>query len=115
MRRTKFLTDYQKYRGKCKEMSEALAAKNLDLRIVRGWYFDALWGQQEHWWCEDKEGNIHDPTKRQFPSKGSGQYVEFDGFYSCEQCGERIHVDNAYFEDHHIFCSGTCFRRCVGL
>lgn len=107
-------SDYVKYRGKCKEMSEALIAENPTLRLVRGHYYDGLWGKQGHWWCVDPEGNIIDPTKDQFPSKGQGSYVEFDGWYRCEECDKRVHESKAYF-DSHVFCSERCFKRCVGL
>jgi hypothetical protein len=32
-------SDYMKYRGKCKEMSEALVKENPKLRLVRGHYY----------------------------------------------------------------------------
>lgn len=109
------ISDYAKYRGKCKEMSEALVDNDPSLRLVRGHYFDVFWGMQPHWWCEDKDGKIVDPTKDQFPTKGTGKYFEFDGWFKCEQCDERIHEDEAYIDGHHVFCSEKCFRRCVGL
>ena len=34
------IDDYQRYRGKCKEMSEALIAADPSLRLVRGHYYD---------------------------------------------------------------------------
>lgn len=109
------LSDYVKYRGKCKEMSEALVKENPELRLVRGYYFDALWGKQGHWWCEDKDGNIIDPTKDQFPSKGHGHYQEFDGWFECAQCGAPVHEDKATFEGNYVFCSTRCFGRFVGV
>ena len=36
-------SDYLKYRGKCKEMSEALVANNPALRLVRGHYWCPIW------------------------------------------------------------------------
>ena len=57
--------DYMKYRGKCREMSEALVAENPELTLVRGFYHCPFWGVQGHWWCKTKTGEIIDPTKLQ--------------------------------------------------
>ncbi len=35
-------SDYLKYRGKCKEMSEQLCATDPTLTLVRGYYVDAI-------------------------------------------------------------------------
>jgi len=106
-------TDYQKYRGKCKEYSEKLCAENPHLRLVRGYYYCTAWGKQEHWWVENASGNVIDPTKDQFPSKGSGVYEEFDGNLYCEYCGNPVHEDQAYFNGHHGYCSYNCAYRDV--
>ena len=103
------LTDYQKYRGKCREMSEALAAKNPGLRLVRGHYHCPTWGPQQHWWCEDKNGAIYDPTADQFPSKGGGRYEEFGGNIVCEVCGEEKPEAEAYINGRHVYCSRACY------
>src|ERR1700741_407442 len=71
--------DYLKYRGKCKELSENAVKADSSLILCRGHYYDFLWGEQAHWWCKKKDGTIVDLTKDQFPSKGSGKYVEFNG------------------------------------
>ena len=78
--------DYIKYRGKCKEYCEALIAKDPTLKIKRGYYYDPVWEDQQHWWCVDSKGNIIDPTKDQFPSKGTGIYTECDGTFNCSDC-----------------------------
>ncbi len=83
-------SDYNKYRGKCKELSELACAEDPTLTLVRGYYYDPQWGEQPHWCTKRQDGSIYDPTKDQFPSKGLGEYIEFDGFYACEQCGKRI-------------------------
>lgn len=107
--------DYIKYRGKCKEMSEALVADDPTLQLVRGWYHCPIWGKQEHWWCKTPEGKIIDPTARQFPSKGIGEYEEFAGIFSCAECGTDVKEENAIFESNYVFCSGRCVCRFVGL
>ncbi|HNV67896.1 MAG TPA: hypothetical protein PKN60_12325, partial [Bacteroidales bacterium] len=66
-------SDYLKFRGKCKEMSEAAVLEDPTLRLVRGHYWCPLWDRNEqHWWCVKPDGTIVDPTARQFPSRGLG-------------------------------------------
>jgi hypothetical protein len=108
-------TDYQKYRGKCKEMSEALIADNPNLTLVRGYYMCPFWGEQPHWWVKDKDGTIIDPTKDQFPSKGRAEYVEFDGNIACSECGKSIKEEDADIDGNYAFCSYDCHARFVGL
>lgn len=110
-------SDYLKYRGKCKEFSEALVARDPSLRLVRGHYYDYQWGEQAHWWCETPEGRIIDPTQDQFPSKGKGDYVEFDGRISCSECGKEMieGVDEIDYYSNYAFCSYLCHGRFVGV
>jgi len=104
------MTNYEKYRGKCREMSEALAKERPELQLVRGWYYDPLWGKQGHWWCKTPEGEIVDPTKLQFPSAGRGVYEEFDGFFECDNCGKRTAEADIVRGGTHPFCSDDCYR-----
>lgn len=107
--------DYTKYRGKCKEMSEALVAADPTLRLVRGHYYDTMWGEQAHWWCAKPDGEIVDPTKDQFPSKGAGVYVEFSGIVQCDQCGKEMKEEDAIFMSSYPVCSNQCARSLVGV
>jgi hypothetical protein len=56
-----------KLAGKCGAASEAMALDFPELTVVRG---DAVLGgcgcAWSHWWCEDPDGNIVDPTVEQF-------------------------------------------------
>jgi len=110
-------SDYLKYRGKCKEYSEQLVKNNPDLILVRGYYYCSVYGKQAHWWVKDNLGNIIDPTKDQFPSKGNGVYEEFDGIIECSECGKKITESEARFDGngHYAFCSTKCNLRFVGL
>jgi hypothetical protein len=109
-------SEYMKYRGKCKEMSEALVVADPTLRLVRGHYYCPIWNTEEpHWWCEKHDGTVVDPSAKQFPSKGLGVYTEFDGFVSCAECGKDLSEDEAMFESNYAFCSSRCFMRFVGL
>jgi hypothetical protein len=107
--------NYQKYRGKCKEMSEALVATDPTLRLVRGYYYCSSWGIQEHWWTQREDGTVVDPTKDQFPSKGMGIYEEFDGLLYCEVCNKEMREEEADFAGCYPICSYSCGRELVGI
>lgn len=107
---------YMKYRGKCKEYCEAAIKEDATLTIVRGWYFCPIWNtENQHWWCKKQDGTIFDPTRAQFPSNGHGIYEEFDGFIPCEYCGKEVHENEAYFVEHHVYCSGACYGHDIGF
>lgn len=108
--------NYRKYRGKCKEMSEALAESTPGFRVVRGHYFCPLWASNEpHWWCVDEAGVIHDPTRLQFPSQGHGIYEEFNGIIECSNCGKEMREEDATFDSRYAFCSYECHGRFIGV
>ena len=107
--------DYLKYRGKCREMSEALVATDSTLTLVRGHYHCPIWGEQPHWWCKRSDGTIVDPTKNQFPSRGIGEYVEFNGIIECANCGKEIKEEDADIDGNYAFCSYQCHGRFVGV
>jgi hypothetical protein len=109
------IDDYTRYRGKCKQMSEAAVAADPTLTLVRGHYYCPVWGEQAHWWCKKQDGTIVDPTKDQFPSKGRGEYVEFDGKVSCSNCGKEINEEDGDYESNYVFCSDRCHRQFVGV
>lgn len=109
------MSDYITYRGKCKEMSEALVKENPTLSLVRGYYICTIWGEQQHWWTKDKNGQINDPTAKQFPSKGKGEYIEFSGIVTCVECGIEMEEETATFDSSYGFCSTKCNARFVGI
>ena len=102
-------------RGRCKEMSDAAAAADPSLRVVRGHYFCPHFGKQAHWGCVRPDGEIVDPSAAQFPSNGGGEYVEFDGQVECENCGKKVAEDIAIPCGSYPTCSNTCAMRLVGL
>lgn len=108
-------SDYKKYRGKCKEMSEAECQKDHTLTLVRGHYECPVYGSQPHWWCVTQTGEIVDPTVKQFPFPGAGTYVPFSGHVECAECGKEMEEDAARFEINYAFCSTKCNMRFVGL
>lgn len=101
-------SNYLKYRGNCKQFCEQAILNDPSLRLVRGYYHDAFWGKQPHWWTERNDGSIFDPSKLQFPDK-NGEYEEFDGFFECSNCGKRISEEDGTINGNYIFCSGTCY------
>lgn len=108
-------TDYLKYRGKCKEMAEAAIQADPSLTLVRGHYYDPAWGEQAHWWAKRPTGEIVDPTKDQFPSKGTGAYVEFNGYVNCSNCGKEMLEEDGDYESNYVFCGDRCHGQFVGV
>jgi len=102
---------YSRFRGKCREMSEALVANDPTLTLVRGHYYEPAWGgNQQHWWCVNSGGEIVDPTAGQFPSNGSSIYTEFDGYLSCTGCDKEIHEDEIHASfGSRAYCSYDCY------
>lgn len=108
--------DYARYRGKCKEMSMAAVTADPTLTLVRGHYHCILWGEQPHWWTVRADGSVFDPSAAQFPSKGMGEYVPFDGTVSCAECGKEMREEDVTCaEGNYAFCSTACALRFVGL
>ena len=112
----KEVSNYQKYRGKCEEMSKALCNKDSTLTLVRGFYHDPIYGKEQHWWCKKTDGEIVDPTAKQFPFGGITEfYEEFDGMCECSECGTEKPEEEMKFESNYAFCSSKCLLRFVGL
>ena len=108
---------YTKYRGKCKELSEAFLEENPEYELVRGYYICPMWGAQQHWWAKHTETfEIVDVTVKQFPTAGAGaSYEEFDGYVACSECGKRIKEEDAQFAGRYPVCSTKCYGTLVGV
>ena len=113
------MTDYQMFRGKCKELSEQAALNDSTLKLVRGHYYCPMWNKDEaHWWTKRQDGTIYDPSKDQFPSKGMGIYKEFNGIVECAECGKDIEekdINQEYAQGRYVCCSYNCFGKLVGV
>jgi len=97
--------------GECAEVTERMAAAFPELRRVRGHYYDAIWGERGHWWLVGADGAIVDPTKGQFPTRGTGVYVPWkDG--EKEPTGICMDCSSACY-DGDYFCSKECERATV--
>ena len=107
--------EYRMYRGKCKSFSTELASSDENLELTRGWYVCTYNNRkEEHWWCVNKTtGEIVDPTKDQFLSKGTGTYIKFNGFFNCEQCGKEVHEKDVHEYGRFHLCSQECIIRMV--
>jgi hypothetical protein len=110
------MTDYEKYRGKCREYCDAAIAENPSLRLVRGYYWCPISNREEqHWWTVDLAGEIYDPTSKQFLSAGLGTYREFDGTVECDECGKVVAEEDASFDGRYAFCSYECYGHFIGM
>lgn len=110
-------TDYMKFRGKCKELSEELCNNDKTLTLVRGWYYEPFWSREEqHWWCKKPDGEIVDPASKQFPSGGIPEfYREFTGQVECSECGKSCDEEDMNHASCYSFCSSICYGRFVGV
>lgn len=93
--------------GGCAEITLAMQSAFPELHRVRGHYDDAIWGLRDHWWLETQDGEIVDPTAMQFPTKGSGEYIEWDDSRpeptgKCPNCGGECY-------EHKSVCSEECW------
>lgn len=79
--------------AKCAEATQAMAERFPELMRVPG-HVETSWGRRAHWWCKTPDGDIVDPTARQFP----GGVFEYDEFKEgdpvrlgrCMNCGYEI-------------------------
>ena len=110
------ISNYLKYRGKCKILAEQLS-KEKGYELVRGYYNEPIWNTKEqHWWCVDDKGIIHDPSRKQFPSGGIAEFYErFNGYIDCKECGKSIHEDERIMIGRYAVCSDKCAGLLVGL
>jgi hypothetical protein len=114
-----FLIDYERFRGKCKQLAEDAVRQDPTLTLVRGYYVCSAWGKQTHWWTTRPDGSVFDPACRQFPSNGRGEYIPFDGKVGCEICGKIMTEREVYrFEfsglgSQDALCSEECYGKYV--
>lgn len=109
-------SDYLRYRGKCRELAEQAVRENPSLTLVRGHYWCPIWNRTDmHWWTVAPDGTIHDPSRKQFPSRGMGTYLPFTGLIPCAECGTEIREEDADIDGRHAFCSLECHGRFVGI
>jgi hypothetical protein len=92
-------------RGKCAEVTQAMAKAFPELTRVRGHY--QFLGIRPHWWLTDPQGTVVDPTAAQFPA--GGEYVSWgDGpepIGRCYNCGELVYDASSGSN----ICSSDCY------
>lgn len=100
--------DYSAAYGQCAAVTKRMLQAFPELSRVRGHYYCPAWGCREHWWLEDPDGVIVDPTARQFPSGGAGVYEPWDESQEeptgvCPNCGDYIYGGGEV-------CSSNCWQ-----
>ena len=109
-------SNYSKYRGKCRQLSEEAVKKDPTLTLVRGHYWCPIWNQEDpHWWTVRPDGSVFDPSAKQFPSNGHGIYTPFDGIIQCSECGKEVKEEEADIDGNYAFCSYKCHSHFVGI
>ena len=104
--------------GRCMEATTAMQKQFPELRVVKGHvYCPHPWGKRGHAWCVDSEGNVLDPTVKQFP--GIFEYEEWKAgdevrVGKCMDCGSDIwaQVESIDKEPARVtFCDSECESR----
>ena len=109
--RLELLAKYRTSHHKCGIFVRAMQAKFPELRRVPGFYFtpDGQGSFGEHWWLQDAEGGVVDPTADQFPCLDQGRYVPYDPAVhltvkgKCQHCGVGL-----YLRQGTSACSQAC-------
>lgn len=110
---------YEDCYGKCQQAAKAMQHQFPELRIALGHVETALWGLREHAWLVTADGEIVDPTAKQFPGILSYDEWKPGGEIEvgrCMNCGETIYEAVQSIEDVEpkSICSDECaesFRR----
>ena len=100
--------------GRCREFSEALCCQFPELIMIRG---HVKWAFNEedrirypegypHWWCEDENGVVYDPTCPQFVLVTGLEYIPWDNSLDeptgkCPNCGK-------YCYNGSYLCCSAC-------
>jgi len=87
-----FNTDNPNTKSMCNEATDKMISEFPELNQIRGHVISTLrYDQVPHWWCTDNDGNVLDPTEKQF-----GQIVAYyphdeslpEPTGKCPNCGE---------------------------
>lgn len=104
---------YETAFGRCHAVTEYMVKDFPELQRVYGIYHCPIWGDRWHRWCVTPEGEIVDPTAKQFPSLGQFAYEPITDeakmpVGKCANCGEYIYV---YYDG--TVCSDACGKEFV--
>lgn len=104
---------YELCYGKCDEATRVMQCQFPELKRVCGHVETMGWGRRAHWWLVAEDGEVVDPTVKQFP--GVFRYEEFKPGTEvqvgrCMECGEEIWraVDSLDEIKRESICSEQC-------
>ncbi len=109
--RQELLARYGTSNADCGVFTREMQRRFPELTRVPGFYYppDSEWSHGEHWWLEDAQGRVIDPTADQWPSCGKGRYVRYDPHVhrvvkgKCMNCGVGL-----FSREGHYACSPSC-------
>lgn len=109
--------NYSTYRGKCFEFCQICLAADSTLTLEKGWVHLAGHDKEEHFWLSTPEGNIVDPTFKQFGHGRPLAYELFDNKFECDHCSTTFDADadGASHQGRYHFCSSICYGQFVGV
>lgn len=98
---------------RCEYWSKEMVKAFPELKRIRGYFVIHNVNRIPHWWLEDVDGNVIDPTSSQFLLSNDCSYEGLDETISqptgkCINCGEFCYTQEA-------FCSDTCAEKLLML
>jgi len=97
--------------GACKIFAEEMHEAFPELRVVCGRYFRPEDSPADHWWCVTKDGEIVDPTARQFEldREGRTRYkVDSKNYTADENISGKCPRCGKWCYDGDEYCSAKC-------
>lgn len=105
---------YESCYRQCAPASKEMQRRFPELQIVRG-HVETLGGWISHWWLKTEEGEIVDPTAKQFRGiLGYEEWVPGEEIQvgRCMNCGDEIwrSVQNLEITKQECICSDSCAK-----
>ncbi len=111
--RQELLARYRTSRYNCGTFVRAMHKKFPELRMVPGYYYtpDGRDSLGEHWWLQDEQGAIIDPTADQFSCLDRGRYVPYDPGTHLTVKGKCLHCGaGLVLRQGASACSASCAK-----
>jgi len=98
--------------GKCKEQSNRMQMKFPELLIAKGFVILSNMKKYQHMWLKDEDGNVIDPTAKQYTGYAVHSYQEIGEddpvpVGKCVNCGEFIMSNKS---EYNPLCSSECYE-----